>query len=534
VAGSDNRANEQRPLYVYDNWSAYDELSDAIPLDENLALYELEQVERLQAHGVQFDAYLMDAFWYEPSSGYLQWRKDSWPNGPDRWLNACKIADILPGLWFPANTAFTLEVPETWKDSLAEDGWGFCCFHGGFLSGFMEVLEYWYQRGIRVFKFDFADFGAAPAAIRLKMLPSEIRERNVTAYRNALTQFRLDHPEAWLLAYNGFEETEFMTWTDRPVRRVIDLDWLDIFDTIYCGDPRPTDTPLPNFWRSLDVYAGHQIWFLNQGGLPLRRIDNCAFMLGNTGTCYWRGVESWKETALLSYASGGAVHVAMGNLELLSDDDAIWISKAQDLCEATSAPTWLGGCPGQQQAYGFKAKEFEIWVNPSLMLAQIPIQAVPVAFVNGGIDESTSTLSAGSVIAFADRTDLGRTESTFTLESIQVAWHVRENAAVGEGITDPGRYWIAFQQFDSKGQVVRSSTGSGKACPTLKSILTISANLGSQELEVMYVNDLVIWSGCSWVMATIQVPTKGNLKISLSSSDPNVKKIVPFIWVEKC
>ena len=534
VAGHLNLANDQRPLYVYDNWSAYDELSDAISLDEKLALFELEQVQRLKQHGVQFDAYLMDAFWYEPSGEYLQWRKESWPDGPDRWLDTCKVVNVLPGLWFPANTSFTLEAPESWKDSLSEDGWSFCCFCGGFLAGFIDVLDYWYRKGVRVFKFDFADFGAAPESIKRSMLPSEIRQRNISAYRAGLKRFRSEHPEAWLLAYNGFEEGEFMPWTDRPVRRVVDPEWLDIFDTIYCGDPRPADTPLPDFWRTLDVYAGHQLWFLNQGGLPLRRIDNCAFMLGKTGTCYWRGVDSWKSTALLSYASGCAVHVAMGNLELLSDEDATWLSKSQSLCEGSFAPKWLGDSPGQQLPYGLKTEKFEIWVNPSLKSVPFPISKLPIAFSDGLANEPASMLSAGAVIAFAEDIDLGRTGKAYEFDEVDVEWHLVGISAVCEWVVEPGNYWFGFQQFDHKGLVVRSCTGSGKDSPSLTTILKVSASMGEQNLEITTIHDRVIWSGISWALATAQVKYPGILRVFLSSSDPNVKQIVPFLLVEKC
>jgi hypothetical protein len=278
-----------RPLYVYDNWSSYDELSDNVPLTEELAMKQFNDVLRLKSHGVKMDAYLMDAFWYAPDGEYIEWRRDRWPDGPDRWLAACTENGILPGLWFTANTCFHFEPPADWLDSLAADNWGFCLFHGGFWRGFLEKLDYWYGRGVRVFKFDFADFGAVPDFLKVKMLPSEIRSRNIAAYRAGLLEFRASHPECVLLAYNGFEEAEFMNRTDLPLRRVLDPAWLEVFDTVYCGDPRPADVPLPYFWRTLDVYADHMVRFLNLGGLSLDQIDNCAFMIGNTGRppCYF-------------------------------------------------------------------------------------------------------------------------------------------------------------------------------------------------------------------------------------------------------
>ena len=79
-----------KPVFVYNNWSAYDELSDNIPLDEALAMKELDHIVRLKKLGVQVDYYMMDAFWFDVNEGYRKWRPDCWPEGPKRWLDACK------------------------------------------------------------------------------------------------------------------------------------------------------------------------------------------------------------------------------------------------------------------------------------------------------------------------------------------------------------------------------------------------------------------------------------------------------------
>jgi len=92
------------PIFVYNNWSAYDELSDNIPLTEQLAMKELDQILRLRHFGARFDYYMMDAFWFDPDGGYRTWRKPNWPNGPDEWVRKCRANGILPGLWFSTNT----------------------------------------------------------------------------------------------------------------------------------------------------------------------------------------------------------------------------------------------------------------------------------------------------------------------------------------------------------------------------------------------------------------------------------------------
>jgi len=56
----------QGPIWAYNNWSAYDELSDTVPLTESLAMRELDEILRLRKAGVRVDYYVMDAFWYDP------------------------------------------------------------------------------------------------------------------------------------------------------------------------------------------------------------------------------------------------------------------------------------------------------------------------------------------------------------------------------------------------------------------------------------------------------------------------------------
>jgi hypothetical protein len=86
------------PIWVYNDWSAYDELSDNIPLTDALAMKELDQIVRLKKLGVHFDYYMMDAFWFAPDGGYRTWRTPNWPHGPDRWIAQCKANGLLPGM----------------------------------------------------------------------------------------------------------------------------------------------------------------------------------------------------------------------------------------------------------------------------------------------------------------------------------------------------------------------------------------------------------------------------------------------------
>jgi hypothetical protein len=371
------------PVTIYNNWSSYDELSDNIPLTEELAMRELGELLRLKRSGLHVDYYLMDAFWFDKSGGYRTWHKTHWPNGPDKWIDGCKSNDIKPGMWFSTNliglhSGPMLDIVDAWKDSAATDPNILCLFAGGYLNHFAETLQIWYDRGVRAFKFDFAYFNASTAAAQRIHLPAEIEEMNKLAFMNMLKTFRDKHDDILLLGYNGFGGD--MNDSVTPFRKTVDPRWMEVFDTIYCGDPRISDVPAMNIWRSEDIFSDHMVRQFEFNGLPLHRIDNCGFMIGTTGTCYKRAKNGWKGELILSLARGGWMNVYHGNLELLSDDDARWFAKTQHLyrgLQAYGITSTFGAVPGTAKPYGFMARGINgtvcTLVNPSQEMATITL-----------------------------------------------------------------------------------------------------------------------------------------------------------------
>jgi hypothetical protein len=358
------------PLSVYVNWTAFDELSDTVELTEALAMRQLDELLRLRSKGARFDCYLMDAFWYDPDDGYRRWRKPHWPDGPGRWLAACREHGVIPGLWFSTNSLCHLNPYRAWEDSLNRDRTAMCMFDGGFLADFLDRLQHWYDRGIRFFKLDFARFDAAtPAAERIH-LPHEIIELNSAALRTALFKFRQRNPDAYLLAYNGFGGIQGNT--SEPFRKTVDVRLLDVFDSLYCGDPCPADVPMMNFWRAVDVYSDHMVRQYEANGIPLERIDNSAFMIGRTAACYRRRLAAWKGMLILALARGGAITTYYGNLDLLDEEQAAWFAKVQSMflqLRASGRFVMFGGIPGQSEPYGYVGRSDQgalyTVVNPS-------------------------------------------------------------------------------------------------------------------------------------------------------------------------
>jgi hypothetical protein len=525
------------PIFVYNNWSAYDELSDNIPLTEQLAMKELDEILRLRRFGIRFDYYTIDAFWFDPDGGYRTWRKPNWPNGPDAWIRKCRENGITPGLWFSTNTLVKINAVPQWQNSLNATKGAMSFSEGGFLPDFMETLQYWYDRGIRMYKFDFVDFGAASPETAKTKTPEEIRARNADALREALKQFRRRNPDVVLVAFNGFGGDVESTAGPFPFHNSVDLRWLEVFDSLYSGDPRPSDVPEMNFWRSMDIYSDHMVRRYEQSFLPLERIDSTGFMLGNTGTIYYRKTHAWKGALVLMMARGGWVNTAYGSLEFLSDDDAHWFRKVQSLylgLQSKGRTKTFGGIPGEVQPYGFGSLDGEgsvyAVVNPvqSVEEIQLPRLSREQAAVSGGrvifrdagfqpvLASDRIRLGPGqlAVVGFGKyanaQYDLGIQEDVEIPQSIvplDVSFlpHAK-NTIRAEVIAPPkGDLRVIMQQRSAKdGSIMRSWKGGPPNGTNMGEVFTIRASQDGKPIPVEINYDKVIWSGLSWAVGEIR------------------------------
>ena len=522
-----------KPLSVYVNWAAYDELSDTVKLTEDLAFKQLQDISRLKKQGIQFDYFMMDAFWFDINGSYRLWRKPDWPNGFEAWLKACSKAGVKPGLWFSVNYIYPggkyiLNAVDTaWKSSLSIDGKGLCLFDGGYLHHFMETLDYYAKKGFRMFKFDFFDMNAVTPRLAGKLTKDEIKQANFKALQDALKQFGTKHPEVLLIGYNGFGGE--MSNTGVPITQTIDKGWLKVFHTMYCGDPRPADVPAANFWRSKDIYSDHMVHYFMANGFPLKQIDNAGFMIGNTGTCYYRNKAAWKGMLLMSLSRGGWMNTYYGDLSLLTNTEAKWFAKAQRMWypfQQHGRISVFGGLPGKAEPYGYLASNKDgaliTVVNPSPVHQTIKLPANQygkhhLLFSDSGYkpmllsDDITLGPEQVAVVGYgsyaSDNFNLGFGENIQIAQEVlpvEVSFSQTGNSLSGifrasENLT----IRLMFQQFDEKGIPFRSTGGSPPNGISLGQILTIEATQDGKELPVTFQYDKAIWSGLSWAVAEI-------------------------------
>jgi hypothetical protein len=403
-------------------------------------------------------------------------------------------------------------------------------FEGGFLPDFMNVLQFWYDRGIRMFLFDFADMAAATPQTEATLTREEIVRRNSTASRDALAAFRRKNPDVVLEAFNGFGGVMDSTYYPFPFKDPVDLRWLTVFDSLYCGDPRPGDIPTMNFWRSLDIYSDHQMRRYEQSGVPLERIDTTSFMPGNTGTIYRRAFAEWKGSLLLTMARGGWINTTYGNLELLSDKDAHWFARVQSLFlhfQSEGRIKTFGGIPGDAQPYGFGALDGQgsvyTVVNPTETIASITLPSLSqeqTLISHGSVlfrDAGYLPKLAGNqihlgpeqmaVIGFgkyaSPQYQLGVQNDVVIPRSIRRVDAKFQSAAkdvITANVNPPAGVdlRLILQQYSLDGSLRRTWAGGDPNGTPMGKALILRAEQGGRELPIREDYNRVIWAGLSW------------------------------------
>ena len=530
------------PVWYYSNWSAYDELSDNVELTEELAMKQLAELIRLRKQGVKLDYYLMDAFWYAPDGGYRTWRKPHWPNGPDRWIAACKQNGIEPGLWFAANRAgkgMKLDVAPSWRNSFDEGEDAMSFSEGDYLRDFMDVLQFWYDRGIRMFKLDFANFNAALPATRRALSVAEIRERNKSALREALRAFRWRNPQAVFLAYNGFIEVPSNPQTMSALQQVyktapVDLRWLAVFDSLYSGDAHPGDVPQINIWRSMDLYSDQEVRYYERKFVPLERIDSAGFMTGDTNTSLRRKVHAWQGMLVLNAARGGWINTIYGSLQYIDDEKAKWFARVQRIylpLQAAGRTKTFGGRPGTDEPYGFgsldssgsiytivnPSQEVRTLRLPALSRVQAPLRNGRTIFRDAGftvdLQDNTATLGPGQMASIGFGRYAGTEFDLGIQQDVVIPRSIRRNAARFARTNDhaietsfeapaEGDIRVICQQSDGNGDPLPTEPNR-ETKPAESELLRIWAKQDGKSVPVHTDHNFFIFSGLSWNAAEI-------------------------------
>ncbi|MCX7798811.1 MAG: hypothetical protein N2109_00530 [Fimbriimonadales bacterium] len=565
----------RRPIRIYSTWGFHDELGDRVRLSEELCHRALDRLQRWRSeHGMAFDCFHIDCFWFDKSKPYTAFDPETFPDGPEPILRRVREMGMRFGLWFAVNGGH-MNPPE-WQASKATNGWCYSLLDGPYAESFEAALHHAAEQwGCRVFKFDFADWTASADPARP---PSETRQRSVDALRGILDRLRCAYPDAVLFAHCGFALSEQSTVSGLPDPLAADPSWLGVLDRLFSGDPHPIDIPQTSLVRNLDLYQDRQVWALHRCGFPLDRIDDHGALLGTTNTCCYRGRKGFPRTCLGQLARGGKRHLLYGNPEVLTDEDVRFMKAATELflsawskgLEASFVGT---GEPGLAPWHGYLtgggAAGLLYLVNPTQeqQVAELRVPGLhralplwsdgpePPVLVQQDLvtlqleGEQCALLGLG---AFADPAFLlpeapseplpGRLRllSADIREAARKCWEVRWRPS-----TDARGLWVFVQAHDEKpsharlgfpsrfGQQLCTAEANGIPPSEAQREYAISLTCGPEQREPSSsVPDVPIWAGISWVARRFErTPSEAVVRIRDESSSERRLKVRAY---EEC
>ncbi len=376
VSGRNSKA---APIYC--DWAAHDELGTLVKpqLTERLVDTQLDALKSLAAQeDVRFDYYLMDAFWYDPKGAYLDFKKPNWPRGYEPALRHMLELGLKPGLWFDLGGS-TLDLKDT-------PGWSGpekpCLADPAFAQLLERAFEYHIgKHSLAMLKFDFTNLycrhgGDAPSLAVL--------ERNADALRKLCDRARQLNPAIIIRAYNTFSLTEMMSSTKYwDEAYAVSPWWLLWFDSVYSGDPRPSDLPSVTSLRdSVDWYQDHVSRGYFRSLMPAPTLDDCGILVGKTSTIYYLGAEGFTDAWILNVLRGGMMPTFYGDLTLLTPRDRNFLAATlrflRDHQQLIARTRPILGVPGKGEVYGYQAQDSALTlitlVNPGLFRQSFSVE----------------------------------------------------------------------------------------------------------------------------------------------------------------
>jgi hypothetical protein len=341
------------PFSIYCDWGLHDELGDTVELTADMTSRALDHLTRWrEKHGVGFDYYLIDCFWFDPQRGYKHFKKPHWPAGFEPLLERIRGLGMIPGLWY-STSGWRLDVPE-WADSRSTNT-HYSLVDGPYAKHLEESLFHAADKwGVRFFKFDFAQFTTSATGVTRP--PEETYRQSVDVLTGILQRLRRAYPDLYSIAHCGYNRARYSpAGAHSPAN---DTSWLRAFNAMFSGDPIPSMQPRSSLGRSCDLFQDEMVYMVHRDGFPLDRIEDHGVMVGNTNTCLERGRTGFRRSHLAQLARGGRRDFYYGDPSLLTDDDLAGLRKSRSLFYKAwndgLATQFVGpGRPGGSPWHGF-------------------------------------------------------------------------------------------------------------------------------------------------------------------------------------
>ncbi len=549
-----------RPIYI--DWAAHDELGTLVKpqLTEQLTDSMLNTLQSMKSRDdIQFDYYVLDAFWFAPTGAYIRFKKPNWPNGFGPAERRILALGMKPGLWFDLSCApHRGPLHNEFIDLKDTPGWhgpAAPCLSDPQFSRFLEDAMGFQIRehSLGLLKFDFANMLCHhddPEASSLAIL-----EKNARALLGVVGKVRQLNPAMVIRAYNGFSSSRMMTSTKYYDQGYsVSPWWLSWFDSVYSGDPRPADLPSYTDLRdSIIWYQDHVVRGYMRSLMPPFAIDDSGTLVGKTSTIYYIGAQGFTDSWIMNIMRGNLAPELYGDLRLLTENDRKFVAATLHLLqtheEVLVKTRPILGMPGRGQVYGYLADgknlAFVTVVNPGLypqsFLVATPPSLPPASlkkllFSNDGEHhepvqpvrgELSGTLIPGEIRVYALGTE-GRIASLWLPPAPTRRYHhvtpFRDPFAAGRNAniritpSDLGRTLAFVIQYRKNGQPDRSYIWP-------ENVMKVSGNIGSHSVTFSSVPaaGTDIWSKCSWAVFKHEVaPEERNrtLRLTLIGNPP--------------
>lgn len=338
-----HRPHPGEPLSVYCDWGAHDELADEPEpphLDEAMADRLLDDLLRAREKtGLRFDYYLADDRWYDPDEPYTAFAPVLWPRGGRRFAERVERAGMRFGAWFDVNmqrVATDAALPRRYgqqKELCMADPRNAALL-------FSALAQHIRDTGVRLLKFDFAFFSCGDPTHETHAHGGALgKDAAVRRFADGVRRLRTLCPELRVLLYNGFTtDLDWIGSVDRTRQGfAVSPFWSMIGDYIYCGDPRPSEWPMPRE-LSLIHYSDCMLAQFTDALMPRDAVDDHGTMVGVTNTIYYLGRRCLRDGYVMNIARGTRKRHLYGETALLDEDDWRFLADAEEMFSFVCRP----------------------------------------------------------------------------------------------------------------------------------------------------------------------------------------------------
>ena len=201
------------------------------------------------------------------------------------------------------------------------------------------------------------------------------KEPAIRNFTEMISELRAAEPDLKILCYNVF--TTDLSWIGAVVKYrpgyAVSPWWAYHADYVYCGDPRASEIASEQLQKSVVYYTDAMISQMRKALMPYDYIDDHGTMCANTGTIYYLGKATLRDSWIMNLSRGSRKLHFYGDLGLLDDGDRAFLKETEKVFDKISRKEFntepILSDPADGEPYGYEtsdgAEGIVTVVNPS-------------------------------------------------------------------------------------------------------------------------------------------------------------------------